>query len=367
MANRIVEIVAKYVSRFPLVQGVPDHDFKAFINDFLDEFMADVEQLTDDDIDNTKIPKIKADNVKFDLSIVTNVLKQSLSEYLNGNPTKSSGAFSLFFDKRHKRFEGLLNIIEIPEKKNFFRIRYMDTDHNFDQRELFHVPFEKRGRINTQRFSLPGFPALYLGETIYVCWEELKRPHYHHFRAMRLRSKAPLKFIDLTPPPDITTFTKELYRYFISLPLIACCSVKVKNSGDTFKPEYIIPQLLLEWTRRASTVHGIRYRSVHVNPKIHQTAAGVDNFVLPVRESKSKGICDQLASVFETTPTFSKLGMDYSIDSVVFYRSTEADVALRNRISLESVFVQGKKFPYGYSVFGEMERFGNKLELSDIE
>lgn len=126
MANRIVEIVAKYVSRFPLVQGVPDHDFKAFINDFLDEFMADVEQLTDDDIDNTKIPKIKADNVKFDLSIVTNVLKQSLSEYLNGNPTKSSGAFSLFFDKRHKRFEGLLNIIEIPEKKNFFRIRYMD-------------------------------------------------------------------------------------------------------------------------------------------------------------------------------------------------------------------------------------------------
>lgn len=37
----------------------------------------------------------------------------------------------------------------------------------------------------------------------------------------------------------------EVISYLIIWPLMAACSVRVKNTTNTFKPEYIIPQLLL--------------------------------------------------------------------------------------------------------------------------
>ncbi|MFW1494652.1 hypothetical protein ACEV9S_24505, partial [Vibrio parahaemolyticus] len=47
-------------------------------------------------------------------------------------------------------------------------------------------------------------------------------------------------------------------------PLIAACSIRVKNPSDNFKPEYIIPQLLLQWARDYKSIDGIRYTSTHI-------------------------------------------------------------------------------------------------------
>jgi len=51
-------------------------------------------------------------------------------------------------------------------------------------------------------------------------------------------------------------------------PLVLACSVKVKNIEDDFKPEYIIPQLLLQWVRERDDIDGISYQTTHIDFQI---------------------------------------------------------------------------------------------------
>ena len=49
-------------------------------------------------------------------------------------------------------------------------------DKLIDLVEMFHIKYELRGKVQTQRCSFPGLPCLYLGCSSYVCWLELNRP-----------------------------------------------------------------------------------------------------------------------------------------------------------------------------------------------
>ena len=44
---------------------------------------------------------------------------------------------------------------------------------NIKKRELRNR--KKLKSVSTNRYSVPGFPALYLGDTTYVCWEEFNK------------------------------------------------------------------------------------------------------------------------------------------------------------------------------------------------
>ncbi|MCP4180319.1 MAG: hypothetical protein GY756_21355 [bacterium] len=170
----------------------------------------------------------------------------TIKEYYNGLPFK---AYQKLNDTLRNRIKNLYEIIkqkEYQSNENFYRIRNKDDNFTFSSLDMFHIPFEFRGKVNTQRFSIPGFPSLYLGRTLYVCWEELNRPHIDSFQSVRLKSTKGISFLDLTPPiiTDKNIYSSEVYKYFMTWPLIACCSIKVKGYSDTFKPEYIIPQLL---------------------------------------------------------------------------------------------------------------------------
>ena len=47
--------------------------------------------------------------------------------------------------------------------------------------EMFHVPFELVRKIGNNRFSISGYPCLYLSNTIWACWEEMKEPAMEDF------------------------------------------------------------------------------------------------------------------------------------------------------------------------------------------
>ena len=69
-------------------------------------------------------------------------------------------------------------------RPGFFRARKISRLTRPTRRDLFHVPFEEREKLASQRYSIPGVPCLYLGSSAYVCWEELGRPEfqlYLHF------------------------------------------------------------------------------------------------------------------------------------------------------------------------------------------
>lgn len=61
----------------------------------------------------------------------------------------------------------------------------------------------------------------------------------------RLECERELRLVDLrTPSYDDWNDNPE--KYLLFFPIIIACSFKVNNENDSFKPEYIIPQLIME-------------------------------------------------------------------------------------------------------------------------
>ena len=115
---------------------------------------------------------------------------------------------------------------------------------------MFHTPYELRGLVGTARYSVPGFPSLYLTRNLYTAWEESRRANINNLYAARLQLQRPLSLMDLRLHRSFEHIQPEnlpymLVGYLRTIPLIIACSLKVKRDNDTFKPEYILPQLIL--------------------------------------------------------------------------------------------------------------------------
>jgi hypothetical protein len=93
-------------------------------------------------------------------------IKDAVNLYFNGEIFKATEVFnnSLNFIL----FKEFNPIYTVPENTVFFRSRKAEHK-SFDKCDMFHVKFEDRNKISTNRYSIPGFPALYLGESTYVC------------------------------------------------------------------------------------------------------------------------------------------------------------------------------------------------------
>ncbi len=200
----------------------------------------------------------------------------------------------------------------------FYRLR-TDDSGSLTREELFHPPFEKRHLVASQRYSVPGLPCLYLGGSLYTCWEELDRPPFHqlHVSAFWLRNPAkqptllyvtdrPARLLlaveengGIQQSPFANTI-EEITRHLVLWPLMALCSTVVKHSKGAFKPEYIIPQLLLQWVAQNSELDGICYFSTHINAVTNEYWPTA-NLVFPVRQIKPTGRCADLRDMFGMT------------------------------------------------------------------
>lgn len=62
-------------------------------------------------------------------------------------------------------------------EREFYRGR-VDEQKRYLRKDLFHIPYEQRSKVSTNRYSVSGLPALYLSGSVYACWEELDRKNY---------------------------------------------------------------------------------------------------------------------------------------------------------------------------------------------
>jgi len=129
----------------------------------------------------------------------------------------------------------------------------------------------------------------------------MNRPNINDFQAVRLNTSVPLCVLDLSPPKGVANLPERLYNYLMIWPLVMSCSVKVRNYEDTFKPEYIIPQLLLQWVREKEHIDGISYQTTHIDFRKSLSKGDFFNIVLPVKDNKVRGLCDHLKSKFTMT------------------------------------------------------------------
>ena len=208
---------------------------------------------------------------------------------------------------RHSTFFNRQEVIGYRTRKN-------ETYDLFSKEEMMHIPNHKRYLINNQRYSLSGYPCLYFGASIYVCWEELYRPNIDKFNVTCIRNEELIQFADLTLPYfNADNFNKE-YLYTSIFPWL--CSFKARHKGSAFIEEYIIPQMLMSalmnFRKRGRgginelmAFQGIMYTSTTYNTDkdLFKDIKLMTNYVVPILGDKinSCGLCEYVCDYFSLT------------------------------------------------------------------
>lgn len=257
-----------------------------------------------------------------------NNLKKMFEEYYLGHQNK---AYQAFREALMKQTEGMGIVTATMPKESLYRARKNIGNRDYKNNEMFHIKYELRGKVQTQRFSFPGLPCLYLGCSSYVCWLELNRPQFDQFQVAMIRQKKEnmdFKVIDLCIHP-LAYYKKlveneengnsecdilDIKHYLQWWPIMAACSIAVKNEEDSFKPEYIFPQFMLQYLleeEKEKDCIGIKYMSIKagkVSKKQYESHYRTyTNYVIPIRTYKenANGFCDFLENEFAVVRNYS--------------------------------------------------------------
>lgn len=274
------------------------------------------------------------------------LLTNAVKVYLNGFPSKAYKKFERIMDilvqqplKIYEKsvleqFEGTGNHYE--GDLNLFRVVSVDDNKPYTRERVFHTPYNLRSKVSTSRYSIAGYPSLYLGTSLDLCCEEIHMNPYQNFALASMfkiertleYTNTNIRVIELSiKPQDFNNIghdderygrrispgllEKENVRttYLLWYPLIAACSYIRTNKKDPFAAEYIIPQLLMQWVRSEMGTNkdgeydqliGIRYFSC---ASVKASDMGF-NYVFPTsgqQKSAELPYCSVLARAFRLT------------------------------------------------------------------
>ncbi|WP_127497387.1 hypothetical protein [Paenibacillus glycanilyticus] len=386
-----IDFLSKDFVNLPIIQSDDDVYFIDLINKLFQNYQRELGRIA-----------IFPEDYKEKVSALSSSIEKSLKAYYSGQPAEAYGELEEGLNAViDKIFHAKLFRNMIP--KNLYRMR-VGLNKSYSRGEMFHIPFEKRGMATTQRYSIPGLPCLYLGESIYVCWEELKRPDLHYVHGSKftftdeIKDKLNILYFGLTPKMFAHEISQEYkYRTYVSVekykrnldeaavlelkeilesyiilwPLMMSCSIKVRNTNDIFKPEYIVPQLLLQWVTNRNDYQGICYFSVNTSHSTDNYLLN-QNIVIPVKSVNKKGYCTELMSMFKLTNSapwqiFNINSMSY-IENEINRREgiilEKKDILPRSEMKIGLSSADSK---YSRTQFGMFEEFLNCYELDMVD
>ena len=247
----------------------------------------------------------------------------SLKEYFNGNPSQAYEIFKESLGNPVSEYIRMLFStdvranIEYAPFSDLYRIRETEDDLRNQPLGLFHVPYNLRERIATQRYSIPGVPCLYLGGAIELCWNEIKRPDLKNLWVVRYKvhDDRTLRFLNCAYRPalwgaciDSNAHDERkdiIVANAVCWPLIAACSIIRRDPNSKFAPEYVVPQMLTQWVMNYSDngerIDGIRYFSTKVLDYFGSIKSVV-NYVFPaVKNNEDRDYSSTLAEKFKIT------------------------------------------------------------------
>ena len=284
-------------------------------------------------------PRIRVDieNIKS----VCGLIRNSVKYYLDGFPSEAY----LSFDKAMKilmpyqlktyQKSSSINISNIEDSLNLYRVVCVTENIPYGRNRVFHTPYTLRSKVSTNRYSIAGYPSLYLATNLELCLEEIHHnPYLSHALASRYQiernenyNNTSISVIELAVKPQdfleeygtrneirrrnfggLLNNTKIKSSYLLWYPLIAACSYIRPNKRDPFAAEYIIPQLLMQWVRikihpqinDKDQLIGLRYFSC---ASIKASDMGF-NYVFPVsgkQKSAEYPFCPVLMKAFKLT------------------------------------------------------------------
>lgn len=284
-------------------------------------------------------------------------IKEMVDGYFEGDLIKTVKIYNRLFNRNSRSYPLQFPLSEIKQHSVWYRGRKNENDEQRDRKELFHVSFRKRGIIGSQRFSILGFPCLYLASSLECCIDEINSSAPISISAFKVLSD--IKVLDLSFYPSISE-PKTLWRYLYLYPIKIACSIPAQptlkdDEKRYFIPEYIVPEYVLhgkiKQPKELSQSLGIIYTSTAIFSETvtEEEVRKYTNLVVPTINIKERGYCDGLRNMFSMTEPITLY--NWRDEDSLFFENRErsindmefcilADTNELNENQLVSTFIQ---------------------------
>lgn len=252
-----------------------------------------------------------------------------------------------------------------PGDVPFFRARLDADEDGFEAKDMGVIPFGLRTKCSTERFSMPGLPCLYIGNTSYVCWLEMGKPADYRFNVSVVWVDRTQMVFDLTVSLVSLFDRNDKGNIIISegitdglvkrVMLAVCSSFRVKEQGRLFKSEYIIPQLIMLACQKYGLA-GVAYISSKIsNVGIYGVCAA--NVALYAKYPNNT-----FKEKIEKTELDDHIEIDDAFNYAMFKQFTEPEpikqVLWIERCKwIKNIEIHGQQFPYRETEFFGFDKF----------
>ena len=260
----VKECLLALYSRFPLEYEVKAGIFYEFMANVFEDFISILETIDGLDLEYT----LKSENTvehfckPCSQKRFINCMKKVCGDFLNvlalcyrGDVLRTHQLLrSMLYTNKYRSYlpEPYINYLEFDigkENKIFYRMRDLSAKDN-EIPNCWHVPYEMRSKVFARRYSLLGYPCLYLADSKETCDAELgalDKSMQRWVGEFELKDAVLLYDLRIPTAHKIQSIDTpfDLFKYLIRYPLLAICSSKSGLKSYDFHEEYYIPQLLL--------------------------------------------------------------------------------------------------------------------------
>lgn len=252
-------------------------------------------------------------NLLSDIASVETVIGSAMTHYFKGFPSLALDSFEEGMLANNMHLFNLLPQIEITGG-DYYRVAKANRCIK-NRKDLFHVPFDKRGYCATYRYSVLGYPSLYLSERLSVAKLETGIKPLKSYYAICFKTRKTCRFIDLALTQAFNTIW-ERYSLLTFYPLIMACGLTVREPDKPFKPEYVIPQILSQVVRlhmlADNPFDGISYVSTKVKRPDFMDM-NMRNYVVWIKGAdQENGFSSSLADKFISSAPLKSCGLKSS-------------------------------------------------------
>ena len=281
------------------MQKLLDEAKECFINNLSD---LDPKELAHTSIKG-RTPDERKHNLIAKCNTVINESERAISKYIDSSGAEGIEDFySIFFDSNKPLEEA--NVQEISPR-SFYRMRKTEENKKYEfykRKEIFLISKEKEQFISSARFNDAGQPCLYLASSLYLAWEECRRPNFNLVNFSRFQNVKTLKVIRISIVPRMNSIGDFIMGYFTLL-----CCMKIRD-GLQYNFQYKVSNMFIKILTlnilRGGDIDGISFlssRRFDCEDFLFNLRYNDDVYVFPPKKPVSTGVCPELAKLFKLT------------------------------------------------------------------
>lgn len=277
-----------------------------------------------------------------------NKVKELITASFSYGTMDGKANFYSFFFKKDGSLVNDYYATTIAPKNYFYRMRGSENYHVYNRKDLFVIPDNYIRLIGKQRFNKDGIPCLYLGESLYCAWEEVRRKNFEQVNFAGFSNTRSLSVLDLTIKSKMMRKEDFILAFFALL-----ISGKVEDK-DAYKFQYDVSNLVMDVLQasiaKGGNVDGIKYMSSRRFDGLEMYVADTNRmfgYVFPPKGNDKVGKIDKwLRDTFQLTEP--RTSFMYDVHRIDFDRTKTAITREYQNTLFYKIEEQLKKEKFGF-------------------